>query len=66
VRRRALPGIVHVYFHDTDLVDRRRRALVGALLPVLARMAAPSDLDALRVAVAGEVPELGWDDVARF
>ena len=66
LRRRALPGVVHVYFHDTDLVDRRRRALLGALLVLLARVAAPTDLDALRVAIADDVPELAWDDVARF
>jgi hypothetical protein len=65
-RRSALPGVVHVYFHDTDLVDVRRRALVAALLPLLARVAEPTDLDALRVTIAGEVPEIGWDDVARF
>jgi hypothetical protein len=66
VRRRALPGVVHLYFHDTDLVDRRRRALLGALLPVLARLAEPTDLDGLRAELEGEVTEIGWDDVARF
>ncbi len=66
VRRRTLPGIVHVYFHDTDLVDRRRRALLGAVLRVLARAAEPTDLDALRVRVAPASPEIAWADVARF
>jgi hypothetical protein len=65
-RRRALPGIVHVYFHDTDLADRRRRALLGALLPLLARVAEPTDLDALRGQVAPAAPEIAWNDVARF
>jgi hypothetical protein len=66
VRRRALPGIVHLYFHDTDLADRRRRMLLAALLPLLARRTEPTDLDALRPIVAPEGHELSWDDVARF
>ena len=65
LRRRALPGIVHVYFHDTDLVDRRRRALLGAALPLLARVTEPTDLDALRGRVADQAPEIAWADVAR-
>ena len=28
--RRELPDLVHVYFHDTDLLDRRRRTLAPA------------------------------------
>ena len=64
--RRALPGVVHVYFHDTDLLDRRRRMLLGALLPLLARVAEPTDLDALRGTSPGETPEIAWADVARF
>jgi len=66
LRRRAMPGVVHVYFHDTDLLDRRRRMLLGALLPLLARVAGPTDLDALRGTVAGGAPEIPWADVARF
>jgi hypothetical protein len=66
VRRRALPGIVHVYFHDTDLADPRRRVLLGAVLRVLSRIAEPADLDALRARVAPAVPEIAWADVARF
>ena len=66
LRRRALPGVVHAYFHDTDLLDRRRRALLAALLPLLARVAEPTDLDALGARLAGEAPEIAWDDVARF
>jgi hypothetical protein len=66
LRRRAMPGVVHVYFHDTDLLDRRRRSLLAALLPLLARVAEPTDLDSLRGAIAGDVPVIAWDDVARF
>jgi len=64
--RRSLPGVVHVYFHDTDLLDRRRRALVGVLLSVLARAAEPTDLDLLRGALGDEAPEIAWDHVARL
>jgi hypothetical protein len=61
-----LPRVAHVYFHDTDLADRRRRALLRALLPLLARVARPTDLDSLADAIAGDVAEIAWDDVARF
>jgi len=64
LRLRRLPAVVHVYFHDTDLLDLRRRALVEALLPLLARRAKPGDLDAL-AADARAAPEVGWVDVAR-
>jgi len=44
--------VVHAYFHDTDLLDaRRRNALVWALR-VLARRREPTDLDFLREAFA--------------
>ena len=38
--RPGLPPRVHAYFHDTDLVDRRRRALIVAGLTLLARRTA--------------------------
>jgi len=66
LRRSALPRVVHVYFHDTDLLDLRRRVLLRALLPLLARVAEPRDLGALSRTLAVEAPEIGWDDVARF
>jgi hypothetical protein len=66
LRRSALPGVVHVYLHDTDLGDVRRRALVRVLLPLLARAAEPVDLDALRVRIAGAAPEIAWADVTRL
>jgi hypothetical protein len=62
VRPWSLPRFVHVYFHDTDLLDRRRRALVGALLPLLARFAGRADPAALH----GNAPEIPWDDVKRI
>ncbi|MBA2742479.1 MAG: hypothetical protein H0U46_10760 [Actinobacteria bacterium] len=62
--RRSLPGFVHVYFHDHDLLSRRRSALLG-LLGFLARRTKVMDLDSLTEALAGGMPEIGWDEVAR-
>jgi hypothetical protein len=66
LRRRVLPDVVHVYFHDTDLLDRRRRALVGLLLRLLARRARVSDLDAVAARALPAAPHVVWDDVARL
>jgi len=66
VRALVRPGLaagVHAYFHDTDLVDRRRRALIVAGLVVLATRRPPTDLGALAASVQG--PERSWADVAR-
>jgi hypothetical protein len=59
--RRGLPRFVHIYFHDTDLIDgRRRRALLSALA-VIARRRRPVPLDAVTAAAeldfAGQVQE---------
>ena len=62
---RHLPPLVHVYVHDTDLLDVRRRALLRAVLPVLARRARPTDLDVLATHVFPDAARLKWDDVAR-
>jgi hypothetical protein len=64
--RRALPPLVHVYFHDTDLLDRRRRLLVGVGLRVLARRARVLDLDVLAAQVLPDAPSIAWDDVTRL
>jgi hypothetical protein len=50
---RALPRrlddpLVHVYFHDTDLLDRRRALALRAALQVLALRRTPTDLDAVQ------------------
>lgn len=63
---RALPPLVHVYFHDTDLLDRRRRVLLGVVLRVLARRAEVLDLDALAARVLPDAPRIAWNDVARL
>ena len=61
-----LPRVTHVYLHDTDLVDPRRRALARVLLPILARRARPVDLDDLATLLADETVGLAWDDIARL
>jgi hypothetical protein len=62
--RRRLPQVVHVYFHDTDLLDRRRRAVLRVALPLLARRARVTDLDALAAHAFSTAPRLAWADVA--
>jgi hypothetical protein len=66
LRSRELPAFVHVYFHDTDLLDRRRRLLLGLVLRVLARRAMVVDLDQLAAHAFPDAPRVGWDDVARL
>ena len=66
VTRRNLPEFVHVYFHDTDLLDARRRTLLLTTLPVLARRARVTDLDALANRLGPDSPRVAWDDVARL
>ena len=63
--RRELPRLVHVYFHDTDLLDRRRLALLHAGLRVLARRADATDLDVLATHAFATAPRLAWADIAR-
>jgi hypothetical protein len=65
VRPRSLPRVVHVYFHDTDLLDLRRRELLRVLVPLLARIARPSDLSTLAAELLPTAPEVAWADVAR-
>ena len=57
-------AVVHVYFHDTDLADRRRRIALRTLLVLLARVAEPTDLERL-ADVTGTAPEVPWSAVAR-
>jgi len=63
---RTLPQLVHVYFHDTDLLDWRRRAILRAAFPLLARRARVTDLDTLATHVFAAAPRVGWADVARI
>jgi hypothetical protein len=60
-----LPARVHAYFHDTDLLDRRRRALIGLGLRLLGRRRPGTDLDTLAAEVRTTGPETTWAAVAR-
>ena len=55
---RPLPPIVHLHFHDYELLDGRRRAALTATLVALAKRRRPTRLDAL-----GADRELDWKDV---
>ena len=57
------PNVIHVYFHDTDLLSRRRRRALHAALRVLGRRRHPIDLDELADAAAEVAPEAGFDEV---
>jgi hypothetical protein len=66
LRSRDLPSLIHVYFHDTDLADARRRALLHVTLRLLSRRAQVTDLDSLASAVLADAPRVAWADVARL
>ena len=51
--------VVHVYFHDTDLLDRRRAAALRFALAVLGRRRTVIDLDELASLVGREAAPLG-------
>jgi hypothetical protein len=57
-------GVVHVHFHDTDLVDPRRRAALIWALRVLGRRRAVTDLDALATLLGEAAPEVTFEQVA--
>lgn len=64
LRPGGLPRLVHVYFHDTDLLDARRRRALHVALRLLGRrcrVASLADADAL---LAG-APGVSWAAVAR-
>ena len=44
---RRLPDYVHVYFHDTDLLDRRRALALEWALRIIGRRRRPERLDRL-------------------
>lgn len=52
VRARTLPDFVHLYFHDTDLLQRKRALVLEVALHVLARRRPVADLDAVSAAFA--------------
>jgi hypothetical protein len=55
--------VVHVYFHDTDLRDRRRRLALAAVLRLLRLRRPPAD--AVTLANAVKDAPLAWATVAR-
>jgi hypothetical protein len=59
------PRVTHVYFHDTDLLVRRRRLLLRAALRSLARRVQPIEFDALAASLEADAPEIPWNDVTR-
>jgi hypothetical protein len=61
----TLSPFVHVYLHDTDLLDRRRALLLRLALAALSRRASRTDLDAYAAALPEELPEIEWTDVKR-
>jgi hypothetical protein len=62
----SLPRVAHLYFHDTDLVDGRRRRLIAAALRLLSLRARATDLDALVASLGEGTPEIEWADVERL
>jgi hypothetical protein len=63
--RRKLPNVVHVYFHDTDLLDARRRSALAWALRLLGARRRPTPLDALRERPATALRDVGLAEAAR-
>jgi hypothetical protein len=55
---RSLPPVVHVHFHDFELLDAKRRIALEVALKVLARRRRPAELGALTTD-----REVAWADV---
>ncbi|HWB21461.1 MAG TPA: hypothetical protein VG652_01080, partial [Gaiellaceae bacterium] len=53
-----LPHVVHVHFHDYDLLSRKRRLALTATLAVLARRRQPVELGS----IAAD-RDVAWGDV---
>jgi hypothetical protein len=54
----SLPRVVHVHFHDYELLDRRRAVAIRVALALLARRRAPGDLEQLAATVTSEAPTI--------
>jgi hypothetical protein len=63
-RRGLGTGVVHVHFHDTDLLDTRRRNALTWTLRILAGRRVATDLDELSTALAATAPEVPFEQVA--
>ncbi len=64
LRDSPLP-LVHVYFHDTDLLSLPRRAALAATLAILGRRREPLDLDELARRAGETAPAIDLADAAR-
>jgi hypothetical protein len=53
--------VVHVYFHDTDLLSARRRHALTSTLALLGRRCRPIDLDELAHASVDVAPDVPFD-----
>jgi hypothetical protein len=63
--RPRLPARIHAYFHDTDLVDSRRRALIVGCLTLLGKRTRPAMLDVVAAGAREDAPLVEWSAVAR-
>lgn len=59
-----LPDVVHVHFHDWDLVDRHRALVLAAALRILRRRRRPLDLDTAAELEAERAPETPFSQAA--
>ena len=57
-----LGGLVHLHFHDWELVDPKRAAALGLLLRLLRLRRMPLGIDEL-ARLAGDAPEVAWSGV---
>jgi hypothetical protein len=62
---RRLPRWLHVYFHDTDLLDARRRTALTWALRLLGARRRPTPLDALRARSVTALRDVGLAEAAR-
>jgi len=62
--RPGFPPRVHAYFHDTDLVEPRRRMLITGALALLGRRRPVTTLDVVAAGVREDAPLVAWSDVA--
>jgi hypothetical protein len=53
--------VIHVYFHDSDLLSARRRLALDATLSLLGRRRRPIDLDELAYVAAEVAPAVPFD-----
>ena len=58
-------AVVHVYFHDTDLLDRRRRLALQTTLVALGRRRRATDLDRVADEAADAAPERPFAEFVR-